>query len=380
MLLKSHRRSPLFFALILFVLFWGNATHLGDLYAQPGGRDLVRVWTNSEPIAPRSTVDPRSGLLSLSVTDLVVPAGPISLEVGRSLIGYTAGYDAWIGNRWRLNWEVTLSHAEQLATISEFAGETLFTFQQEDNQYVSASGDRIWFNNKQAICTRKDGSALQFDAQGRLIGRVDRNGNRIKISYDPDQHVSRVEGPHGSFLKFTTDVHGRLAAVEGSNGAIVRYFYGIDSTETTPAGTVAYEYGTDGSLTLLRHPLNGTTEFVYGPKKRVREVRSNSLLAERFEYDEASRKLRYTDAQGEVTTTLWSPDGKREEVTGPQGEKSMIERNAEGRISQITGPTGKSVQYRYDPSGENDRHRGCRRQNDPTGVPGKFRARLSPHR
>ena len=122
------------------------------------------------PLGAQETIDPRSGRLVLTTTDLRVPAGPVTLEVQRSL-GTAPNKRGLLGNRWRLNWESRLVRAGRRVLIDE-AGRTVpFEPAKRGGGYQAASGERLVFDKQQqALRTRPDGTQERFDAQGRLVG------------------------------------------------------------------------------------------------------------------------------------------------------------------------------------------------------------------
>jgi RHS repeat-associated protein len=309
----------------------------------------------SAPTAfPQEIVDPRSGQLVLSLTDLALQAGPVTLEVRRAL--QNAGRDpGLLGTRWRLNWESRLIQAGPLVLIEEMAGGAPFTQEGARGEYKSATGDRLVFEKSgRAIRTKLDRTKEIFDAQGRLVERDYRNGNRVVLSYGANGRLTGIDGPHGSFLRFTISKAGRLTQVEASTTATVRYGYqGDDLTEVQrpPAPPTRYSYFKDGRLSRIEEPAVGSIQFAYDFKGRVMSRRWADGSKERYEYDDKANRLRHTDSLGGVTTTQWSQDGRRQEVTDALGRRSVLEHDGAGRPVSVTGPTGATSRLTYDALG-----------------------------
>ncbi|HEY2988784.1 MAG TPA: RHS repeat domain-containing protein, partial [Candidatus Binatia bacterium] len=142
---------------------------------------LTSLHANAE-----ERIDPRSGQLSLTVTDLVVADGPIKLELQRSLAS-----GGLLGTRWRLNWESRLSRLADLAVIDDESGSILFN--QAGSEYRSAAGERLTYENDGRAVRRKPNESTEtFDSQGRLIERADRNGNKVALRYGPDGRLARI--------------------------------------------------------------------------------------------------------------------------------------------------------------------------------------------
>jgi RHS repeat-associated protein len=305
-------------------------------------------------LSAQEIIDPRLGQLFLSVTDLTVQAGPVTLEVRRALLN--AGREpGLLGNRWRLNWESRLIQAGSLILIEEATGAASFTRDGAKAEYKSAVGDRLVFEKSgRAIRTKLDRTTEIFDAQGRLVERDYRNGNRAVVQYGPDGRLARIEGPHGAYLRFTIDKAGRMTQVEASTTATVRYAYQggeLVEVQRPPAPPIRYSYFTDDRLSRIEEPQVGSVQFAYDFKGRVMSRRWADGSKERYEYDDKASRLRYTDPLGGVTTTQWSQDGRRQEVTDPPGRKSVLESDATGRPLTVTGPTGATSRLTYDALG-----------------------------
>ena len=76
------------------------------------------------PAGAQEIVDPRSGRLILVVTDLVVPAGPVSLEYSRTL--HVRSDRGMVNARWWSNWDSRLVRSAQHLSIDEASGPTVF--------------------------------------------------------------------------------------------------------------------------------------------------------------------------------------------------------------------------------------------------------------
>jgi RHS repeat-associated protein len=314
----------------------------------------ILLLLSGPTLAVQEIVDPRSGQLFLSVTDLTVQAGPTSLEIRRSL-DTGKRPPGLLGTRWWLNWESRLIQAGPLVLIEDAGIMVQFDSDGSGAGYKTASGDRLVFEkSRRAIRTKPDRTKETFDAQGRLVERDYRNGNRVVIHYSPEGRLAEIEGPRGSYLKFTADKAGRLTQVEASTTATVRYVYqGNELTEVQrpPAPPIRYSYFADGRLSRIEEPLSGAVEFAYDFKGRVMSRRWADGSKERYEYDEKASRLRYTDPVGAVTTTQWSKEGRRQEVTDSLGRKSVLESDGTGRPVSATGPTGATSRISYDAQG-----------------------------
>src|SRR5580704_4192879 len=124
--------------------------------ARRAGPELAGVVASSGFGRGAESIDPRSGDLSLTVMDLVVPAGPIRLEVARSLQPFPAGFRGMLGSRWRLNWERCVLRLGKTAVVLELTQARIFELDESAPQSGSTqSGSTEQFRSA-------DGHLLTF--------------------------------------------------------------------------------------------------------------------------------------------------------------------------------------------------------------------------
>ncbi len=245
-------------------------------------------------LSAQGLVEPHSGALLLTQTDLAVRAGAVDLTVER-LLQTTPREAGLLGTAWRLNWETT---------------------------------------------------------EGRLPERDHGNGNVVRPHYGADGKLVRVEGPKGAALSFVYGKDGRLASIETATGARVQYTFTQDNLTAVAVNggpAARYEYNPEGRLLRLDGSRTGPVEFTYDAQGRVVSRRFADASQERYEYGE--NWFRRTNAAGGATTVQWSPDRHREEITDPLGNKTTIEYNAAGLPLVASGPTGVLARYTYDAAG-----------------------------
>ncbi|MBC7818143.1 MAG: PASTA domain-containing protein, partial [Planctomycetaceae bacterium] len=275
-------------------------------------------------------IEPRTGELQLTATDLIVAAGPVNLEVQRAFQSLSRK-PGLLGTRWQLNWESRLVKNGKWATIEQASRVVIFSPDTRSKQYRTPAGDSLAVGKDASVWTKPDGSREVFDRQGRLIEQDRRNGNKVTLQYDTLGRLARVEGPFQSFLNFVTDAEGRLTRIESSTGAMARYDYEEPAPAKAQArdeSTVGYGYDASGMLTRIDHPRFGQTQYSYDKKMRVTGHRWADGTSDRIEHDDATRTRRHTDAAGAVSTMQWSADGRRVELTNPLGHKIVTENDA----------------------------------------------------
>ena len=245
-------------------------------------------------LSAQGLVEPHSGALLLTQTDLAVRAGAVDLTVER-VLQTTPREAGLLGTTWRLNWETT---------------------------------------------------------EGRLPERDHGNGNVVRPHYGADGKLVRVEGPKGAALSFVYGKDGRLASIETATGARVQYTFTQDNLTAVAVNggpAARYEYNPEGRLLRLDGSRTGPVEFTYDAQGRVVSRRFADASQERYEYGE--NWFRRTNAAGGATTVQWTQDRRREEITDPLGNKTTVGYNAAGLPLVASGPTGVLARYTYDAAG-----------------------------
>jgi RHS repeat-associated protein len=297
-------------------------------------------------------INPSSGRLSLTATDLVLRTGSVNLELQRFLLPRQSER-GMLGTRWRLNWESRLLHTGPLVLIEETT-ETISFARDTSNkvEFTNVSGERIVFEESgRAIRSRTDGTKDVFDREGRLVERDLGNGNKIRLHFDASNRLSRIEGPYGSAIYLISDSDGRVTQVKTSTGATVRYGYTIDylsEVEISDRATLRYSYDGTGRLAQIDDPQSGPVKLEYDSQDRVVSRRWADGAQERYEYG-SGNLTRHIDTSGAVTVT--QRDQGRQEVTDPLGRRSVIQYDFRGQPVKVTGPTGASIGFTYDALG-----------------------------
>lgn len=245
--------------------------------------------------------------------------------------------------------------------------------------------------------TRKDGTTDDFDAQGRLTAKRDRNGNAItlsytgsdlnqiadssgrvvSLSYDASHRIAYVTDPAGRSWAFVYDGGGHLASIADPQGGVRSYTYdgsGRMVSKTDPAGNqTGYAYDASGKLASATDP-TGTPAFVsYSPGTSQASVtgRNGGVTATTYDpnldaptrvtapdgsvttytYDGYGNVLSATDAAGRATTYAYDAFGNRTSVTDPLGHVTTYAYNGFGQVTSATDPEGRTTSYAYDAKG-----------------------------
>ncbi len=177
----------------------------------------------------------------------------------------------------------------------------------------------------------KDGFNATRPGQGGLIKIVDRNGNTVTITRDPQGNVTQVASgtlPNGRWITFTPDTSNRITQARDSIGR-----------------TVNYTYDTGGRLWKVTDAGGGVTEYTYDASNRVltkKDPRSNIVYT--LQYDSTGKVTRETLADGAVYQFAYTLDGNGKvtqvEVTNPRNIVRRVTFNSSGYILSDTRALG----------------------------------------
>ena len=196
-----------------------------------------------------------------------------------------------------------------------------------------------------------------FDRYGKLLRRVDNNGNETRYSYTNnvlssitdasgqtftlehdtagDGGIVRITDPAGRATTYQRDSYGNLIAVERPDGAVLRLEY--DAPRHL--------------LTRITDARGRTVSIRYDAEGRVQAVTDAEGLTTTFSYDSATHTTTVTDPKGKVTTYRFNDRGNLVELTEPSGDTWRYEWDDQhNKIAQVD-PKGNRWTYTYDAKG-----------------------------
>jgi len=200
-----------------------------------------------------------------------------------------------------------------------------------------------------ARLTNLDGSYRLFDAQGRLLQKVDRNGNTVSYRRDAVGRLTRESDSAGRYLDYSYDSTGHVASVTDHSGRSWQYAYNTEGaliSVTDPVGGVRrYTYQ---SYDTVETPNSGTFT-TYQQLTRVTDESGVERLGVTYTerrvstYTMATNTYTYTYPRttARITNTL----SKRDSAGSLW---SYLYDDDDGQITQRTDPLGRNEQWRYD--------------------------------
>ncbi|TDC76324.1 DUF6531 domain-containing protein [Streptomyces hainanensis] len=338
-------------------------------------------------------VDVATGELLMSAVDVELP-GVLPLVIERHHIS-TYHDGGWFGASWASTLDQRLVLDEYGARLFSADGMALlYPRPIPGDTVLPVEGPRwglSWDGQPGSPITvhqRESGHTLHFvQVPGRpggvlpLTAITDRNGNRIRVEYDPASgaptdvihdggyHVgigtengriselrllndpaqpvllrygydkagllSEIYNSSGQPLRFAYDAHFRLTRWEDRNG----YWY---SYEYDDLGRCVFTTGTDRALEYRYH---------YQPETD-RTIAVNSLgHSTIFQFNDSYQLIAQTDPLGHTTTHDWDRYDRTLALTDPLGHSTHYQYDDHGQIAAVTRPDGQTIRYEYNDLG-----------------------------
>ena len=252
----------------------------------------------------------------------------------------------------------------------------VYTFASDD-MYETPPGEfSTLVRNVDGTFTRSwpDGTTVEFNAQGRQVSEIDKNGNTTTWTYDGSGRVTTIEDPVGRETTFT-------------------YSGGLLATITDPTGRqTQLEHDAAGNLTRIVNPDTSSRRFTYDLTHRMTSQVSERGFATGYVYDQfgrfksaiwpdaSTRELiarsvaalfdpasgsgsesdpapvvraqdlvaTYTDGEGRESVYELDPLGFVVSYTDPVSLETVSERNEDGLITRLLLPSTHETTYQND--------------------------------
>ncbi len=244
--------------------------------------------------------------------------------------------------------------------------------------------------------TYKDGTKVNFNAQGLQTSVIDRNVNTTSFGYDgsgrlttvTDQvglvmtltysgaRLQRITDPAGRQTQFQYDPAGNLTRITNPDTSFVTYSYdgkGHITQATNERGfSTAYAYDFAGRFSQSTRP-GGETRALVSSKLRglvdtsggqgtptnpapiVTSSNATASLTDgrgnhsRFTLDSLGQVTSQMDALGQTTTTVRDANGLPTRITRPNGAVTTMAYDAKGNLLTSTDPVGTTTTFTYEP-------------------------------
>jgi YD repeat-containing protein len=352
-------------------------TAFASLPAQSGLGELPWSPLLSYRLSERTNLDVNvaNGNLIVHATDFATHGTGQELVIDRyynSLLA-TAGS---VGYGWTLNLgpDVQLQVGNNAVTYIG-PSDAQYTFSKVGGTFTSPAGvDAMLVQNNDGSYTLTDqstGVRYNFTSLGVLTAEVDKNGNRINLSYNGDGSLNTVTDTQGRTTSFVYNT-GYVAGITDSTGrhitytrSVVQNTYELENVSGggTSGETYTMAYDPSNRLNQLQDQMGDVTTITYDSDGRVGSITLGAYSAASgtytFAYNAGSTAVRdpdnnlrtyFYDNQGRLTKVVdaktttfqwtWTTDNHVSAYTDGKGEIFRYGYDANNNLTSITLPTG----------------------------------------
>ncbi|WP_406692418.1 RHS repeat-associated core domain-containing protein [Saccharopolyspora sp. ID03-671] len=197
---------------------------------------------------------------------------------------------------------------------------------------------------------------FDYDADGRIIGWTDRNGEWYRYVYDHAGRCIRTDGS-GGFLAgaLEYDVENRVTYYTDSLGHRTEFHLneaGQVIKEVDPLGAaVTTEWDADDRLLQRVDELGRVLRNDYDEAGLLIATVNPDGSQRRFEYDELGRPVALIEPDGAVTRREYDENGRLAAVTDPAGATTRFTHDERGNLVAVTDPLGKTSRFELNSAG-----------------------------
>lgn len=244
-----------------------------------------------------------------------------------------------------------------LATLVKNSdGTYTFTREQTQDRYIfDASGRLIKEIDRNGYVT-----SLTYNGAGQLTQVTDSAGRTLALAYDGSGRITTVTDPGGRHVAFAYDAGGNLQSYTNVAGGVTSFSYDASHyllTMTDPrGGVVTNAYDSSGRVTSQTDALNRTTTFSYtGPDSSgnssttITDPRGNVSVDQYYNGLLLSETRGYGTAQAATWSYTYDPLSLGvASLTDPNGNITSQIWDASGNLLSSTDPLGRATSYTYD--------------------------------
>ena len=303
-------------------------------------------------------INPASGNVSFSVTDIVMDIPGLSHDMARTYNSQNTEPTA-MGRGWTFGFE---GHCEVYSdgVIVYLPDGSAHVFLLKDGQYIG-EGSRSKLTRNQDntfVLTKPDQIKYWFDKDNTLSCIEDRNGNRTETAYTNGK-ISSFTDPTGRVYQIETNQNGQITKITDPMGGSVNYAYDeagllIHATNLL-GGVTTYEYDTRGYLARITDP-NGNViqDFSYTDKEKEDEAAGYEVT-------------KCVDSYGGIKTYTYCPEENKTEITDESGRLWTYWYNSDMYITDVQNPDGSMSRTEYYENAENCHYADVKSETDEYG-------------
>lgn len=192
--------------------------------------------------------------------------------------------------------------------------------------------------------------SLEYDAVGNVLRRTDVAGRESGFEYDAANRVVAVTDPLRQTIRYEYDALSRVTAVTDALGQ--RYSFGYDALgrpvrAARPGAAMSLAYDANGNLTRRTDYGGAETRYTYDALDRLTRITYPDASFASYEYDQLSRLIVGTNAQGSVRFAYDSL-GRTLSTTDVFGQTLAYAYDANGNRTSLSVGGAPQVTYAYD--------------------------------
>ena len=260
-------------------------------------------------------------------TDLDLDGPGLSLRLVRHY-NSQSGADGPLGFGWRIGYDQQLQNADSHRVLHQADGLQVHFIDDGTGRFVSET-DQVRIvaavDGGGHRLSEPDGRRLTFDAGGRLVHIVDRNGNAQEIVH-VDGRLASVADDFGRRLDFGYHPDGRLASV------------------ASPVGVFTYLVDENGNLERVVKPDGTVCRYLYEDPNDIHNLTGildeNGVRAATFTYDDTDRAVSSERAGGAGRVTITYGSNFTRQITDARGNVTTVTLQAQSGIGRVQSTTG----------------------------------------
>lgn len=221
----------------------------------------------------------------------------------------------------------------------------------------NAQGDLISSTDPLGNSTRST-----FNAMGMPVVSTDAAGNATRRTYDEFGNLASITDPRGATTSFGMDRFGNVTRVTDAEGVSRTSTYdaaGNVLTQTDSLGnTFSCQYDSLGNLLREVSTVTGANgietrewQYSYDANGNLLTTTDADGQVSEFIYDAAGNRVASEDANGAVTTVVYSEDNQVSSVVRAEGSQSRFVYDAVGNLVELSTGNNDRTWREYDEVG-----------------------------
>lgn len=188
----------------------------------------------------------------------------------------------------------------------------------------------------------------EYDAvTGRLIARIDSNGNRSEQNWDPGSFSGSVTSSRGFPTQLVYDARGNILRETDVYGNVTERTYDDplnpdrETTLTDPNGGVwEYEYNAMGQLTRLDQPIGHDLIWEYNEKGQLTRMIDARKRESNFSYDEKGNRISQEISGKQAEAITYNAMGRPTRIDRGAFDSTYLEFDSKGQLARISDNFG----------------------------------------